>query len=105
MRRSLFLAAAATAILTAAACVAATPEQSPDPTTYAAALSDSIRPAEDRARDTARHTAETLAFARVRPGQSVTDMIMGGGYFTRVFAAAVGPTGKVTAWQPAEFIG
>ena len=32
-------------------------------------------------------------------------MIIGGGYFTRVFSAAVGPEGRVTAWQPAEFIG
>ena len=31
-------------------------------------------------------------------------MIIGGGYFTRVFAAAVGPEGRITAWQPAEFI-
>ncbi|MFY8164848.1 MAG: methyltransferase, partial [Brevundimonas sp.] len=45
-----------------------------------------------------------LAFAGVRPGQKVADMIIGGGYFTRVFSAAVGPRGRVTAWQPAEFI-
>jgi predicted methyltransferase len=31
-------------------------------------------------------------------------MIIGGGYFTRVFSAAVGPRGRVIAWQPAEFI-
>ncbi|HZV84952.1 MAG TPA: methyltransferase [Brevundimonas sp.] len=106
MRRSLFLAAAAAAALSAVACAATTPGQSSvDPASYATALADPVRSAEDRARDERRRTADTLAFARVRPGQSVTDMIMGGGYFTRVFSAAVGPTGKVTAWQPAEFIG
>ncbi len=31
-------------------------------------------------------------------------MIIGGGYFTRVFASAVGDGGQVVAWQPAEFI-
>ncbi len=31
-------------------------------------------------------------------------MIIGGGYFTRLLSAAVGPEGHVTAWQPEEFI-
>ena len=76
--------------------------QSPD---YAAVLASPVRTDEDRARDVARHTAETLAFTGVRPGWKVADMIIGGGYFTRVFSAAVGPEGHVTAWQPDEFIG
>jgi predicted methyltransferase len=29
---------------------------------------------------------------------------MGGGYFTRILSAAVGPNGQVIAYQPAEFI-
>jgi predicted methyltransferase len=76
----------------------------PTPADYAEVLAAPIRPADDRARDAARHTAETLAFAGVRQGQKIADMIIGGGYFTRVFSAAVGPRGRVTAWQPAEFI-
>jgi predicted methyltransferase len=103
MRRRLILAAAAALALASAAC-AGMPGSAPGPQAYAAALADPIRSAEDRARDEARHTASTLAFARVRPGWKVADMIMGGGYFTRVLAAAVGPEGHVTAWQPAEFI-
>lgn len=75
------------------------------PAAFEAALASPIRTTEDRARDTARHAAETLAFAGVKPGQKIGDMIIGGGYFTRLFAAAVGPEGHVTAWQPAEFIG
>ena len=71
----------------------------------AEALADPARPAADRERDAARHTAETLDFTRVEPGWKVADMIIGGGYFTRVFASAVGPRGHVTAWQPAEFVG
>ena len=104
MRRSLLIAASAlVAASTAAFALAPSPLQ--EPSSFAAVLADPVRPAEDRARDAARHTAETLAFAQVAPGQKVTDMIIGGGYFTRVFSAAVGPQGRVTAWQPAEFIG
>ncbi|MDI1326834.1 MAG: methyltransferase [Brevundimonas sp.] len=103
MRRSLFMAAAAAVILSSASLTAA-PAYASDPGSYAAALADTGRTAEDRARDEARHAAETLDFAGVRPGQKIADMIIGGGYFTRIFSAAVGPEGHVTAWQPAEFI-
>ena len=51
-----------------------------------------------------RQPGELLAFAGVQPGQRVGDFIMGGGYLTRVLAAAVGPQGHVYAFQPAEFI-
>ena len=71
---------------------------------YRAALADPARPAADRERDTARKPAELLAFAQVKPGQRVGDYVMGGGYVTRLLAAAVGATGKVYAFQPAEFI-
>jgi predicted methyltransferase len=101
-----FVIVAAVAALGLAGCIGGMGQTAatPLPVDYAAALGSMDRPADDRARDEARHTAETLAFARVRPGQKVADMIIGGGYFTRVFAAAVGPRGRVTAWQPAEFI-
>lgn len=72
--------------------------------TYAAALADSRRPQADRARDAARLPGELLAFAQVEPGDKVGDYIMGGGYFTRVLAGAVGPRGRVYAFQPTEFI-
>jgi predicted methyltransferase len=105
MRRSVILAAVAVLGLASAACMGGMGAPSaPLPADYAEALATPSRPADDRARDSARRTAETLAFAQVRPGQKVADMIIGGGYFTRVFAAAVGPEGRVTAWQPAEFI-
>jgi predicted methyltransferase len=105
MRRSVILAALAVVSLSSAGCMAGMGvTAAPTPADYASVLAETSRPADDRARDAARHTAETLAFARVRPGQKVADMIIGGGYFTRVFSAAVGPRGRVTAWQPEEFI-
>lgn len=69
-----------------------------------AALADPARPAEDRARDAARHPDALLAFAGIRPGMKVADFIMGGGYWTRLLAPLVGPAGKVYAYQPAQFI-
>jgi predicted methyltransferase len=78
-------------------------KQAPAPD-YSAALADPGRPAADHERDAARKPAELLAFADVKPGQKVGDYVMGGGYLTRILAGAVGASGKVYAFQPAEFI-
>lgn len=74
------------------------------PANITAALADKARPAADVERDAARHPGELLAWAGVKPGQTVADFIIGGGYFTRILSAAVGPKGKVIAYQPGEFI-
>ncbi|MET3666179.1 class I SAM-dependent methyltransferase [Caulobacter sp. 1776] len=74
------------------------------PANIAKALADPARPAADTARDAARHPGEILALAEVKPGDTVVDYIMGGGYFTRILSGAVGPKGVVYAFQPAEFI-
>lgn len=71
---------------------------------YPAALADETRPAEERARDAARHPAEVLEFAQIAPGETVGDFILGGGYWTRIMSNLVGPEGKVYAFQPDEFI-
>lgn len=76
----------------------------PAPADYAAALADPARPAADRDRDAARKPADLLAFAGIAQGEMVGDFVMGGGYLTRILAGAVGPTGHVYAFQPAEFI-
>jgi predicted methyltransferase len=59
------------------------------------------RPAADTARDADRKPAEMVAFAGIKPGDKVADIIPGGGYFTRVFSKAVGPKGMVFAVVPA----
>lgn len=91
------------ALLLAVAAPPVAAKQAPAPD-YKAALADPARPAADRDRDAARKPAELLAFAGVKPGQSVGDFVMGGGYVTRLLAAVVGSSGKVYAFQPAEFI-
>jgi predicted methyltransferase len=68
----------------------------------AAAVADPARPASDTERDANRKPAEMLAFAGVKPGDRVGDYAAGQGYFTRLFAAAVGPQGHVYATVPAS---
>ena len=74
------------------------------PAHITAALADKARPAADTARDAARKPAELLTWAGVKPGDKVVDLMMGGGYFTRILAPAVGPNGHVYAYQAGEFI-
>jgi len=63
----------------------------------AAAVADTSRPDTDKERDANRKPAETLAFAGVKPGMVVGELGPGRGYYTRLLAKAVGPTGKVYA--------
>jgi len=74
------------------------------PANITAALADKSRPEADVKRDAARRPGEMLAFAGVKPGDKVADFMMGGGYFTAILSPAVGTTGKVYAYQSAEFI-
>ncbi|MGV8928849.1 MAG: class I SAM-dependent methyltransferase [Brevundimonas sp.] len=112
MRRSILLACAAALALSASGCARSVPDPLPLPLPvqmmpgrdYSEILASPIRTADDRGRDEARMAGETLSFIGVQPGWKVADMIIGGGYFTRLLSAAVGPAGHVTAWQPEEFI-
>ena len=70
------------------------------PAPIAAAVSDPARPDADKQKDAARHPAELMAFAGVKPGQNIGDYMPGGGYFTRVFSKAVGAKGHVYAVFP-----
>lgn len=89
--------------LTAAAPRAAVMARSA-PTPTKPASPRPARPADDVARDSARKPAEMIAFAGIRPGSKVGDLIPGAGYFTRIFSAAVGPKGTVYALIPAAYV-
>ena len=73
------------------------------PSPIAAAVADASRPAADRATDAIRKPAETLAFAGVKPGQSVVEFFPGGGYFTRMISGVVGPKGHVYGVENAKW--
>jgi predicted methyltransferase len=68
--------------------------------TSGAAAQEAARPPQDVAKDALRHPREVLAFAGVKPGDTVIEMIPGGGYYTRLLSAAVGPSGRVFAVIP-----
>jgi predicted methyltransferase len=91
MKSKLFLAAALAVAVTAGGAYA-----KPD-ANQTAAVADKGRPEADTKRDADRKPAEMLEFAGVKPGQTVVDLIPGGGYFTRIFSKAVGPKGTVYA--------
>lgn len=103
MTRKWMTAAAAVLVLGASAAPISMAWAAP-PANIAAAMADKARPADEVARDAARKPGELLEFAGVAPGQKVVDLIMGGGYFTRLLSVAVGSKGQVIAYQPSEFI-
>lgn len=61
------------------------------------AISRPERSEQDRDRDQREKPAEILAFAGVKPGMTVADLFSGGGYWTELLSAVVGPDGKVYA--------
>jgi predicted methyltransferase len=73
--------------------------------TIQAAIADPGRPDKDKARDAARKPAELVAFAKIKPGDTVVDIIPGSGYWSRIFSKVVGPSGQVFAYVPQEFAG
>lgn len=93
---------AAAAVFALSACGPTTKQDDPpaaavtaDAPNIVAAVADTRRPQADRDRDANRHPAETLAFAQIEPGDRVADIFPGGGYWTRMFAVAVGDDGRV----------
>ena len=64
------------------------------------AVADSSRPESDTSHDADRKPAQTLQFAGIKPGEKVADYVADAGYFTRLFASIVGPTGHVYAIEP-----
>ena len=65
-------------------------------------LASPHRSADNRARDAARHPAETLAFFGVKPENTVVELWPGGGWYTEILAPYVKDEGKliVTIYDP-----
>ncbi|HKT41350.1 MAG TPA: methyltransferase, partial [Rhodanobacteraceae bacterium] len=62
------------------------------------AIDDPARAA-DRKDDARRKIADVMAFAGVKPGDKVLELVPSSGYWTRVFSRIVGPDGHVyTVW-------
>jgi predicted methyltransferase len=96
MKRSILATVLLTSVSVAVAAPAATMKMK-------AAVADSARPEADTKRDENRKPAQMLAFAGITPGKVVVDMLPGGGYFTRIFARAVQPGGRVYAYFGTQY--
>lgn len=59
-----------------------------------AAVADPARAA-DAEDDARRQIVEIMAFSKVKPGDTVLELVPGSGYWSRVFSGIVGPGGKV----------
>ena len=88
--------------LTGALLVAAPALAGPLPPRIAAAAADPAR-ASDQALDARRHGPELMAFAHVKRGDKVLELIPASGYFTRLFSGIVGPSGHVYAVWPQPY--
>ncbi|KGI78423.1 class I SAM-dependent methyltransferase [Oleiagrimonas soli] len=73
------------------------------PAYIAKALADPAR-AKDQANDDRRRPGPILAFAGVKPGDTVIELVPGGGYWTRILSQIVGPKGHVYTVTPSEFL-
>jgi predicted methyltransferase len=96
MARAILAAVTAALLLSSASSAFAQPV----PATVAAAVADHGRPADDTARDAARKPAQVVAFAGVKPGDKVLELLPGSGYFTRILSKIVGPSGHLWAGVP-----
>lgn len=70
-----------------------------------AILADASRPQADRDLDTSREPAQVLEFFGIEPGDSVADLLAGGGYYTRILVPLVGDSGRVYAGNNPFFAG
>lgn len=95
-RRTLLLAAAFSMFAASGFAAVAVPSY------VTAAIGDPGRGTDVQA-DARRHPADLTAFAQVKPGDTVVDLIPGSGYFTRIFSRIVGPKGHVYAVWPNEY--
>jgi predicted methyltransferase len=98
MKRLLAALLAASMMPAVAPAASAQQAQAPDPALQTVLAHE--RRAADRARDTWRNPAETLAFFQVRPGMTVVDFMPSGGWYTRVIAPYLGASGTYVAVNP-----
>jgi predicted methyltransferase len=95
----LLAAAAALAVpLTAVPALPAAAQPTVSPA-LAAVLADPRRDA-DRARDAHRHPGETLSLFGIEPGMTVVDYVPDQGWYARIIAPYLGPSGRYIAMGP-----
>lgn len=96
------LLAACLVALSAGVCAQQAPSASVE-RAIRAAMDGSIRPPEERARDTARLPVEILSFFRLREDQRVIEVLPAGGWFTKILAPVLADKGKLYVTHPEGF--
>ena len=86
------LLASCIAIATLSGCASMGGASSSD---IAAVLASPARSAADKERDARDKPAEVLALAKFKRGDTVADILAGGGYYSEILSGIVGPNGKV----------
>ncbi|HLZ79858.1 MAG TPA: methyltransferase [Sphingomonas sp.] len=66
----------------------------------AKAVADPARKAENRARDTYRHPAQTLSFFGLKPDMTVVEIMPGGGWYSEILAPYLAAQGHYVAAVP-----
>jgi predicted methyltransferase len=93
--------AAFLSVLLATSAIFAAPATAQSVPPYvSAAVGDATRPEADSKRDADRKPAESVAFAGVKPGDTVLELLGSGGYYTRILSKTVGPRGHVYTTVP-----
>ena len=92
-----FVPLASLAALLLSACATGPRDEQVPLERYRAMIADPVRTERDRGMDERRYPLDLLAFAQVRPGMRVLDVVAGGGYTSQLLALAVAPGGKVWA--------
>ena len=101
MKRTTLAVALAATVLTS--CKKAEEPRQFSQAVLVAALADPARKDQREASDARRKPGPLIAFAGVKPGDKVLDLIPGTGYWTRIFSKVVGPEGKVYAVWPQAY--
>lgn len=96
--KTMFSALAGAALLTATL-----PALAAAPAWLGKAVATPGRPDDAKKLDEGRKPAETLAFLGLKPGMAAADIMTGSGYWAELIANAVGPKGRTTAFEPAQF--
>ena len=92
-------------MIVAASLLAATPiSASAAPPDVAAAIAAPSRTPDNVKLDESRKPAEVLNFFGLKPGMRVADMFGANLYWAEIMAPVVGPRGRVTIWQPSQFL-
>ena len=94
MRRALLAHCLASTLTLALLSGCAGVSVSPSPA-VAQVLANPARSAADRERDARDKPAEVLALAKFKRGDTVADLLAGGGYYSELLSGIVGPGGKV----------